>query len=185
MENKILTIAAVLAATFLFWFVSEPAVENNLEAAETTDFRVYSTEEFRTEVVDLNLLDFYKDERWGEYAREKLGMKMIPEVSGTVYNAVEAQCDGSPLRTADGSYIDKDKVNSGDMRWIAVSRDLLKVFNYGDKVEVEGAGEKYDGVWEIHDTMNSRFTNQIDFLVPDDVNVGLWRGTITLYSVVE
>lgn len=182
MEKTIKFIAILLGIICFMWLIAEPEMET---AAEEPEYTVYTHEEFRVLIVDQNLHDFYKDEDWGEYACEKLGISMVPEITGTVYNAVEAQCDGSPLRTADGSYINKDKVNSGETRWIAVSRDLLEIFKYGDKVEVCGAGEEYDGIWEIHDTMNSRFESRIDFLVPDEIKVGKWDSKITLYSVLE
>ena len=47
-------------------------------------------------------------------------------VSATVYNPEASQCDDSPLITADGGKINEAKAN--EQRWVAVSRDLLKVF---------------------------------------------------------
>lgn len=45
-------------------------------------------------------------------------------VKGTVYHAVKSQTDDTPFLTADMSFIDTSKVN--DLRWVALSRDLLK-----------------------------------------------------------
>ena len=85
-------------------------------------------------------------------------------VKATMYHPVEAQCDDNPLVTADGSIIDPYKVSSWN--WIAVSQDMLKknggIFNYGDKVYISGTHK--DGLYTIHDCMNKRKTNQIDFL---------------------
>ncbi len=85
-------------------------------------------------------------------------------VKATMYHPVEAQCDDSPLITADGSKICPIEVS--DWNWIAVSQDLLKknggIFNYGDKVYVRGTHK--DGIYTIHDCMNRRKTFQIDFL---------------------
>ena len=85
-------------------------------------------------------------------------------VKATMYHPVEAQCDDSPLITADGSIIDPYKVSSWN--WIAVSQDMLKknggIFNYGDKVYISGTHK--DGIYTIHDCMNKRKTYQIDFL---------------------
>ena len=56
---------------------------------------------------------------------------------------------------------------------------------YGDVVKVEGTG-RWDGVWQIQDTMNQRFAGQkkIDFLVPEDVKLGKWN-TVKLYSLSD
>ena len=85
-------------------------------------------------------------------------------VKATMYHPVEAQCDDSPLITADGSRIHPYKVS--DWNWIAVSQDLLKknggIFDYGDKVYIKGTHR--DGVYTIHDCMNKRKKNQIDIL---------------------
>jgi len=178
--------ALAFIATILFVSFVKGAEKEDLPGEAAEDVRIYSEEEFRTEIVDLNLEDFIDDEVWGEYAKSKLaeqGFYVITGITGTVYNAVENQCDSSPLVTADGSRIDSSKVLSGETKWIAVSRDLLRKFNYGDRVKVSGAG-KMDGVWEIHDTMNSRFNNYIDFLVPDHVTTGQWK-SITITSVKD
>jgi len=85
-------------------------------------------------------------------------------VKATMYHPVEAQCDDTPLITADGSRI--CPINVSDWNWIAVSQDLLKknggIFNYGDQVYVKGTHK--DGIYTIHDCMNKRKKNQIDIL---------------------
>ncbi len=85
-------------------------------------------------------------------------------VKATMYHPVEAQCDNDPLVTADGSIINPHKVSGWN--WIAVSQDLLRknggIFNYGDQVYIKGTHR--DGYYTIHDCMNKRKTNQIDFL---------------------
>ena len=85
-------------------------------------------------------------------------------VKATMYHPVEAQCDDTPLITADGSRIHPYKVS--EWNWIAVSQDMLKknggIFNYGDKVYIKGTHK--DGIYTIHDCMNKRKTLQIDFL---------------------
>jgi 3D (Asp-Asp-Asp) domain-containing protein len=85
-------------------------------------------------------------------------------VKATMYHPVEAQCDDTPLITADGSRI--CPINVSDWNWIAVSQDLLKknggIFDYGDQVYVKGTHK--DGIYTIHDCMNKRKKNQIDFL---------------------
>ena len=85
-------------------------------------------------------------------------------VKATMYHPVEAQCDDTPLITADGSRI--CPINVSDWNWIAVSQDLLKknggIFDYGDQVYVKGTHK--DGIYTIHDCMNKRKTFQIDIL---------------------
>ena len=85
-------------------------------------------------------------------------------VKATMYHPVEAQCDDTPLITADGSRI--CPINVSEWNWIAVSQDLLKknggIFDYGDQVYIKGTHR--DGVYTIHDCMNKRKTFQIDIL---------------------
>ena len=96
---------------------------------------------------------------------ERIDSIPVPiEVRATMYHPVEAQCDDTPLITADGSKI--CPINVSDWNWIAVSQDLLKknggIFDYGDQVYVSGTHK--DGVYTIRDCMNKRKTNQIDIL---------------------
>jgi 3D (Asp-Asp-Asp) domain-containing protein len=86
-------------------------------------------------------------------------------VTATMYNAVESQCDSDPLITAAMYKINPKKAS--EHKWIAMSRDMLKRwgghFNYGDKVLISGAGHK-DGIYIVADTMNKRFKKRIDIL---------------------
>jgi len=88
------------------------------------------------------------------------------DVVATMYHAVRGQTDKTPHITADGTRIDTK--NAGKYRFVALSRNLLKrwggPFNYGDYIIVEGCNGKYDGIWQVRDTMNDRFHNRIDFL---------------------
>lgn len=89
----------------------------------------------------------------------------------TKYNAVEAQCDSDPLITADNSKINLKHLNKNNLRWVAVSRDMLKYYPYGTVILIECENNKLNGYWEVHDTMNKRFNKRIDFLVPEDDNL--------------
>jgi len=82
-------------------------------------------------------------------------------VTATMYMPTVGQCDSTPLVTACGKKINPKKAS--EHKWIAISRDLLKVFKYGDKVQLTNAGDK-DGIYTITDTMNKRFKNKIDIL---------------------
>lgn len=95
------------------------------------------------------------------------------DVTVTVYHAVVGQCDDTPLITADNSVIDTTRTT--DLRWVALSRNLLKRWggdiNYGDKVYVYGISKELDGIYEVHDTMNSRYKNYVDILVDKDSGI--------------
>jgi len=149
--------------------------EGEIDPADVTTF-----EDLEKEMVEEDPLAWIEDETWADYAKELLEAKNIYVVAGTVYNAIKSQCYGNPLVTADGSRIDKTKLEKGEIKWIAVSQDLLKRgLKYGDKVEVRNINNPdYTGIFEIHDTMNSRFTSRIDFLVPDHVKTGKWTNII-------
>lgn len=87
-------------------------------------------------------------------------------VIATMYNAKKSQTDSTPHITADGTRIN---VNwAGKYRYIAVSRDLLEInggyLNYGDYIVVQGINGKYDGIWQVKDTMNKRWNNRVDLL---------------------
>jgi 3D (Asp-Asp-Asp) domain-containing protein len=88
---------------------------------------------------------------------------LIHTLTATYYNAEEAQCDSDPDITADGS-----KVVRG-VRWVALSRDLLRrwggKFDYGDTIYAAHADKRIEGIWVVHDCMNARFKNRIDFLI--------------------
>ena len=99
------------------------------------------------------------------------------EVTWTVYNATKGQTDSNPLQTADGSIIDVKKLNEGKLKWIAISRDLKTKYPFGTKIKVTGC--KYEGIWEVKDVMNKRFSNKIDFLVPSNVKLGKGKCKIT------
>ena len=87
--------------------------------------------------------------------------QIIIKVTATMYNASVQQCDDTPLITAGNYHINPTKASQ--QKYIAVSRDLLKIFKYGDKVKITHAGHK-NGIYRITDTMAKRYVNRIDFL---------------------
>jgi hypothetical protein len=98
----------------------------------------------------------------------------------TIYNPVTNQCDADPLITANNSRIDLDKLRRNEIRWMALSRDLLKrwngKFNYGDTVRLEAGDATIDGLWVINDNMNKRFKNRGDLLFHrDSRTTGIWK----------
>jgi hypothetical protein len=90
------------------------------------------------------------------------------EVLGTYYNPVARQCDATPFITADGSKINKSKLKKEQIKWVALSRDLLArwggPFDYGDTLYVHHTNEHVRGIWIVHDSMNARFRKRMDFL---------------------
>lgn len=103
--------------------------------------------------------------------------QLISETTtATVYNAVPSQCNEDCLHTASMYTIIPGKIT--EQRILAMERTMMRSFGiaYGDSVLVEGAG-RYDGIWQVQDTMNKRFAGQhkIDFLVPNHIRHGKWR----------
>ena len=80
------------------------------------------------------------------------------------YHPVKGQCHGNPLITADGSRIDLKKLKTGRLRWIAVSRDLLRHYRMGDTVRVISEHKGVSGKWVIRDKMGPSHRMSIDFL---------------------
>ena len=86
----------------------------------------------------------------------------------TVYNPSRTQCDSDPYVTASNKRINMDKLRKGSIRWMALSRNLLKRWggqlNYGDTIMLHSGDTSIDGRWIIQDTMNKRFKNRGDLL---------------------
>ena len=86
-------------------------------------------------------------------------------VTVTMYNPLIGQTDSTPNQTADGTIIDPKRAT--EYRYIALSRDLIArwggPFNYGDYVMLKGT-DGYDGIYQVRDTMASKFINRVDIL---------------------
>lgn len=96
----------------------------------------------------------------------------------TVYHPVKSQTDNTPLITADGSHIDLQKLKRREIRWCAISRDLLWLFpkDKPKRILIEGLG-----VYEVRDTMNARFDHCVDILLhPSDKRMLNKRMKITI-----
>ena len=94
----------------------------------------------------------------------------------TTYNAVASQCDNDPFTTADGSRIDPIKLRDGKIRWCALSRDFIArwggLFTYGDTIVVGSiSSPQINGEWIVHDCMNERYSNSVDFLFDAENNI--------------
>ena len=103
----------------------------------------------------------------------------------TSYYCNVSQCDNDPFTTADGSVIDPIKLKNKQIRWCALSRDLIwdeyrqtihkqgfrGLFEFGDTIVVKSnSNPQINGKWVVHDTMNKRYTRSIDFLIHPDNN---------------
>ena len=99
------------------------------------------------------------------YECQDNGAIFTTNVTVTMYHATRGQTDSTPNITADGTVINPWKAS--EYRYIALSRDLLTRWggplDYGDWVVIEGTG-KYDGVYQVRDTMNPKFTKRVDIL---------------------
>lgn len=118
----------------------------------------------------------------------------------STYNPEVNQCDSDPLGTACGARIDTVKLKNRELRWCALSRDLIYdehrqklhdydttifrgFFRFGDTIVVESiSSPQINGKWRLVDCMNARYKRSIDFLfdpannvpklgIPDDVKI--------------
>ena len=109
--------------------------------------------------------------------------KISFKVTVTTYNPTKAQCDDTPNITADGTKFKTWKASS--YRYVALSRDLLSrwggPFEYGDYIIIEGTGDR-DGVYQVRDTMNPKWTNRVDILTTND---RFKYNNITMYKYVD
>ena len=93
--------------------------------------------------------------------------KIAFNVTVTTYNPTRQQCDDTPNITADGTKFKTWRAT--EYRYVALSRDLLSrwggPFEYGDYIIIEGTKNgKWDGVYQVRDTMNPKWTNRVDIL---------------------
>ena len=116
---------------------------------------------------------------------EKYYGKQEFSVTVTMYNPTRGQTDKTPNITADGTKINPNRASQ--YRYVALSRDLLKrwggPFNYGDYIAIKGT-EKYDGIYQVRDTMNPRFVDRVDILRTKG-DARFKYENITLYKYTE
>ena len=140
--------------------------------------------------------DGLMDKHWEENKRLQEHITMLEEDCGyigantisfkvtvTTYNPTRQQCDDTPHITADGTHFKTWKASS--YRYVALSRDLLSrwggPFEYGDYIVIEGTGNR-DGVYQVRDTMNPKWTNRVDILTTND---RFKYNNITMYKYVN
>lgn len=110
---------------------------------------------------------------------------LAQDVITTVYHAVPAQCNADCLHTASMMVVHPDRLET--QRILAMERTMMKQYGirYGDIVKIEGTG-RYDGVWQVQDTMNKRFAGQhkIDLLIPVGAAMGKWTN-VAIYKAAD
>ena len=109
--------------------------------------------------------------------------KISYKVTVTTYNPTLEQCDNTPNQTADGTYIKPWRAT--EYRYVALSRDLISrwggPFEYGDYIVIEGT-DGWDGIYQVRDTMNPKWTNRVDILT---TNSKFKYDNITMYKYVD
>ena len=109
--------------------------------------------------------------------------KIAYQVTVTTYNPTIYQCDDTPHITADGTHFKTWRAT--EYRYVALSRDLLSrwggPFEYGDYIIIEGTQDR-DGVYQVRDTMNPKWTNRVDILTTND---RFKFENITMYKYVD
>lgn len=118
------------------------------------------------------------DRAQGKWEKNPIAWKKVSDDAiATVYNAVPAQCNNDVAHTASMFKLNLSNVLS--QRVLAMERTYMAALGikYGDVVWVEGTG-KWDGPWQVQDTMNKRFAgvHKIDLLVPNGIKHGQWNG---------
>lgn len=83
-------------------------------------------------------------------------------VTITYYMPVKAQTNSQPHITSDGSKINLHHLKYKQIKWCAISRDLLYLFPKGKpkRVWIQGFG-----VWEVRDVMHKRIKHHVDLLI--------------------
>ena len=116
--------------------------------------------------------------------------KISFDVTVTTYNPTRQQCDSTPNITADGTKINPRKATQ--YRYVALSRDLISrwggPFDYGDYIVIEGTG-KWDGVYQVRDTMNPKWVKRVDILTTNSKfrydNITMYKYTNEEYLITE
>ena len=150
------TVISFLCVVFLFLFVWEKK-KSNVYIPEEDNIVVSSVEEKEIEIEEI-----IRKENKVENKKDTIRTRTIRL---TIYNPVGNQCSGDPWTTADNSKISEKELKAGNLKWVAVSRDILEETGYGKRVQIICESDpSLSGVYEIHDTMNKRHKNSIDIL---------------------
>ena len=192
MKNKIIFLIIMLETLFLIYFYSLNMYNNNYNAkiinsfTNKTDSLNYKINKLSNEISIqnykyLNLKEFLNDYLENPY----IFTRYFRSMNVTGYHPVKEQCDNDPEITADGTKININR--AGEHRFVAISRDLLERWGgkvkYNDYILLKGTpNEKYDGIYQVHDTMNSRHKAWIDILLTPGESSFYFKN-ITMYQI--
>ncbi len=79
--------------------------------------------------------------------------------------------------TADGSFIDMEKLRKKELRWCALPKSMLKEFggepfSFGDSIPFYCESKPHiNGKWVVHDVVSGKWGKTVDFLVHPQNNV--------------
>jgi 3D (Asp-Asp-Asp) domain-containing protein len=96
----------------------------------------------------------------------QIALPVQVQLRGTVYHTYSAP-DGRRIQLASGNWISNDN-DVYKLKYCAVSRDLLKVINYGDTLKVDSRHPLISGLWIVQDCMAKYKSRSIDFMVGHD-----------------
>ena len=83
--------------------------------------------------------------------------------------------------TASGAIPDYQKINSGDIRWVALSRDMFdKGYKMNDTIFVESDNPRVVGFWVVKDKMGPKHHDAIDFLMTKENSKEFGLGYVTI-----
>ena len=119
-----------------------------------------------------SILDEVDNKKEVKVIKDSVQIDTVPfrKIKATYYNPTSGQCDKTPLITGSGYKINLKKLKNKNIKVVALSRDLLKIYPYGSEIYVHQPVH-LRGFWKVEDTMNKRFSNKIDFLVYDKLKV--------------
>mgnify|MGYP000863652050 FL=1 len=78
--------------------------------------------------------------------------------------------------TADGSFINMEKLRKKELQWCALPKSMLKEFggqpfSFGDSIPVYCESKPHvNGKWVVHDVVSGQWNKTIDFLIHPDNN---------------
>lgn len=178
--KKCETVVYYLIIIFILYVVIGLVFSNKPVKKEWMDAEEVEYEEFIDSIMKIEKeaeeSNTYFQKEKTSFTRKIKKDDKIFKVTVTKYNPVKEQCDDDPLITADNSKICLNNLNAGKLKWVAVSRDLRKHFKYGEKVIIKCDHDpSINGEYEVHDTMNPRYTRTIDLLSPIGDTKGKWK----------
>lgn len=184
-EGVLVTILIVMFLLTILCISSQPISVYKIKSVDEVEMdRFYdSLSHISNDKNDLDISKLKRKEIRGEKKKinnllsKKFKSNRELTLTVTTYNPERCQTDSDPLITADNSKIHLGKLNSGRLKWIAVSRDLLEkgLLDFGDRVIIDSEISEINGIYEVHDLMNSRFKNRIDILRSKKESTGKWE----------